>query len=336
MLIRNPLVLTSLMRTVIALLCCSAFLTTAWAQEPANRHLEYPTYFAPANGLSIAYQDFGDPNDEAVVLIMGLGAQLIHWQDEFVFKLVDAGYRVIRFDNRDIGLSEKLYTESTPGLITGIRYKLGMSLGAPYHLDDMAADTIGLLDHLNIEQAHVAGISMGGMIAQILAAQYPTRILSLTSIMSSSGAEHLPQGSYQMEKRDRDRLSREQALQEIVKVTKAIYAKPSSLSDAEWLADAARAYDRSHYDDGFARQFWAILDSGDRVAMLRSVEQPSLVIHGQLDPLVPLEHGQHTADSIPGSTLVVLDDMGHFMGLEHHDRIVAAMLPILQRGATQR
>ena len=146
----------------------------------SERHPEFPTYFANSNGISIAYQDFGDPNDETVLLVMGLGAQLIHWNDDFVMKLVDAGYRVIRFDNRDMGLSEKFYDEPTIGIITGIRYKLGLSLNAPYHLDDMAADGIGLLDHLKIDKAHIAGVSMGGMIAQIMAGKYPDRVLSLT------------------------------------------------------------------------------------------------------------------------------------------------------------
>lgn len=295
------------------------------------RHAEFPTYFAHSNGISIAYQDFGDPKDEAILLVMGLGAQLIHWHDDFVLALVDAGYRVIRFDNRDIGLSEKLYTAPTPGIITGLRYKLGMSLDAPYHLQDMAADSIGLLDHLNIEKAHVVGISMGGMIAQIMAGKYPKRILSLASIMSSSGAAHLPPGTLQIAPRDRENLTREEVISQTMVLLKAIYAKESGPDDTQWFSQAARAYDRSHYDDGFARQFWAILDSGDRVQLLRSIQQPTVVIHGKLDPLVPFIHGTHTAATVPDSEFMALEDMGHYMGIEHHQRVLDAVLHNLQK-----
>ncbi len=295
-----------------------------------NRHVEYPTYFAHANGLSIAYQDFGEPDNPAVLLIMGLGAQLIHWQDNFVLGLVNKGYRVIRFDNRDIGWSEKLHGAGTPGILTGIRFKLGMGLGAPYLLDDMAADAIGLLDHLQIQQAHIAGVSMGGMIAQIMAGKHPERVLSLTSIMSSTGRKGLPEGTLKVEMRDREGLSRDEILQDIVRASKAIYAKDSTRSEAEWLARAARGYDRNHYDDGFARQFWAIVDSGDRIKLLNNLKLPSLVIHGSLDPLLPLPHGEDTASNIPGSTFLVLDDMGHYMDEEHHSRVIDAMHTLIQ------
>jgi pimeloyl-ACP methyl ester carboxylesterase len=295
-----------------------------------DRHIEYPTYFAHANGISIAYQDFGDPADPAIILVMGLGAQLIHWQDEFVMKLVDEGYRVIRFDNRDIGLSEKFYDAGTPGLFTALRYKLGMSLGAPYHLNDMAADGIGLLDHLQIDKAHVAGISMGGMIAQLMTANYPDRILSLTSIMSTTSREGLPEGTISVGSRDRDEMTRDEVLLEIVNASKAIYGLDTPYSDEEWLTKAARGYDRSHYDEGFARQFWAIVDSGDRIKELNSITQPSLVIHGRADPLIPLEHGIDTAENIANSKLVVLDDMGHYMDLPHHDRVLEPMLELME------
>lgn len=315
----------------LAIIIVSLFIVPSSYGAPApERHVEYPTYFASANGISIAYQDFGNASDPAIILVMGLGAQLIHWKDDFVLALVDAGYRVIRFDNRDAGLSEKFYKLGTPGLITGLRFKLGMSLGAPYHLDDMAADAVGLMDHLHIDRAHVAGISMGGMIAQIMTAKYPDRILSLTSIMSSTSREGLPEGSFKIESRDRETMSRDEILSELVKASKAIYAHPNPLTEEEWEARAARGYDRSHYDDGFARQFWAILDSGDRIELLGSIKQPSLVIHGRLDPLLPLPHGTDTAEAIPNAKFLILDDMGHYMDTPHHDRVLADMLPLMQ------
>lgn len=320
---------TSLQKLVIVLFTC-LFYSTMLAAPIAERHKEFPTYFAHANGLSIAYQDFGDPNDPAVVLIMGLGAQLIHWQDDFVLALAAAGYRVIRFDNRDIGWSEKLHQAGSPGFITGLRFKLGLSLGAPYHLSDMAADAIGLLDHLDIQEAHVAGISMGGMIAQIMTANYPDRILSLTSIMSSSGKKGLPEGTVQIQMRERDGLTREQILDDMVAASKAIYAAESKLDDEVWRARAIRGYDRNHYDKGFARQYWAILDSGDRLDLLNSITQPSLVIHGALDPLLPLPHGVNTAENIPNSKFIVLNDMGHYMDKEHHARVLSAMFDIMK------
>lgn len=324
------------MRRIIFLVLIFYNLNTVAAQaqhtqlEPEQVQ-EYTTYFAHSNGISIAYQDFGDKSNEVVLLVMGLGAQLIHWNDDLVMALVDAGYRVIRFDNRDAGLSEKFYKESTPGLLTGLRYKLGMDLNAPYTLSDMAADGIGLLDHLEIKQAHVAGVSMGGMIAQLMTSEYPDRILSLTSIMSSSGAEHLPEGTLKIEDRDRENLTREEIIQLGIATMKAIYAKETDHSDEYWYSISARTYDRSHYDDGFARQFWAIADSGDRVEALKSITQPTVVIHGDIDPLIPIEHGRHTADNITNAEFVTLDDMGHSMGSEHLQRVLDAMLRTMQK-----
>ncbi|NNC99623.1 MAG: alpha/beta hydrolase [Gammaproteobacteria bacterium] len=311
---------------LVMLLVCN----TGLSAEPA-RHQEFPTYFAHVNGISVAYQDFGAEDAPVVLLVMGLGGQLIHWNDRFVQQLVAAGYRVIRYDNRDVGLSEKFLDYPTPGMLTFVRFKLGMGLGAPYHLDDMAADGVALLDHLHISKAHVAGLSMGGMIAQIMAASYPQRISSLASIMSSSGAAHLPAGTFKVENRDRADLSREEIIQQSITAAKAIYAKDSGLSDEQWYAFSARGYDRSHYDDGFSRQYWAILDSGDRVELLKTIRQPTVVIHGKIDPLLPFEHGQHTASLVENSSLVAIEDMGHFIGVEHNSRIIQAILDNIQR-----
>jgi len=323
------------MRHLICLLMifsANLFSTNALAQQTTQpRHIEYPTYFAHSNGISIAYQDFGNVDHPAILLVMGLGAQLIHWNDELVFSLVNSGYRVIRFDNRDVGLSEKLYEASTPGILTFLRFKIGMSLGAPYHLDDMAKDAVGLLDHLGIRRAHVVGASMGGMIAQIMAANYPQRVASLGSIMSTSGAAHLPEGSMSIGAFDRSGITREERIQETIQLLKGINAQRAGISDAQWYMSTARGYDRSYYADGGGRQLWAILDSGDRVQLLQSIQQPTVVIHGRQDPLIPIAHGEHTAQLISDSILVPIADMGHFITKDDQAQIVKAIIENIQR-----
>jgi pimeloyl-ACP methyl ester carboxylesterase len=284
------------------------FFTLADASQA--RHVEYPTYTAHANGLSIAYQDFGEPSNGTILLVMGLGAQLITWNDELVLGLADAGYRVIRFDNRDIGWSEKFHKLPTPGIFTGIRYKLGFSLGAPYKLNDMAADANGLLEFLEIDRAHVVGVSMGGMIAQIMAAKYPERVASLTSIMSTSGAKHLPVSSVEI-----DFSAAGKTRDEVISGTVSLIGKfggSAATMDQDLLRQKiSRSYDRSHYPDGSSRQLWAIADSGDRVELLKSVKQPTLVLHGKEDTLIPFQAGAHTAELVQGSKFVLLEGMGH-------------------------
>jgi len=260
-----------------------------------------------------------------------LGGQLIHWDDEFVMSLVDAGYRVIRYDNRDTGLSQKYHDAPTPGMFAFIKYKLGLSTNAPYKLRDMAADAIGLLDQLDIEQAHIVGISMGGMIAQILAAEYPDRVSSLTSIMSTSGAEHLPQGSAQLDFRDRSEMSREEILQQSVEMFRPIFGGNIELTEEEIYQSSARAYDRMSYDPGFSRQLWAIIDSPDRVELLKTIQQPTVVIHGKADPLVPYVHGEHTAQMVPGSKLVLLDGMGHRIDRESRPKVINEILAVIAK-----
>ena len=317
------------MRIISAITLCFILVATpVFSQQ--ERHVEYPTYFTHANGLSIAYQDFGTADKGTILLVMGLGAQLIAWNDDFVQRLVDAGYRVIRFDNRDVGWSEKLYEESTPGIITGIRFKLGMSLGAPYKLDDMAGDAIGLLDALNIQEAHVVGASMGGMIAQIMAARYPNRVQSLTSIMSSSGAAHLPQGTVTINMPTGDQ-TREQSINATVDLVSQFGGSIGELDREVLFKRIARYYDRSHYAPGGARQFWAILDSGDRVELLKSIKQPTLVMHGIEDTLVPFSHGEHTAEMVQGSKLVALENMGHSLDEASIPTMVAEIVAIAEQ-----
>lgn len=316
------------MRSLLALSLFTLFLLNASITHAARaEQVEYPTYYAHVNNISIAYQEFGDPEHETILLVMGLGAQLIHWDDDIVWRLVDAGFHVVRFDNRDAGWSTKLYNESTPGLMTGLRYKLGMSLGSPYKLDDMAADAHGLLEYLDVKKAHVVGLSMGGMIAQIMAARYPQTVKTLTSIMSSSGAEHLPAGTIELDLAD-ESPNREEAISNTAIIGQQLDGSVAELNEAQWKALAARGYDRAHYPEGFARQFWAILDSGDRVELLKSIKQPSLIIHGKEDFLLPYQHGEHTAESIPGSRLILIDGMGHFLDKINKTLVIEEIIKI--------
>ncbi len=298
------------------------------ASEEVN-FVEYPTYSAHVNNVSIAYQQFGEQNDETILLVMGLGAQLIHWDDDFVLDLVNAGYRVIRFDNRDVGFSQKMYLSDEPGFMTGIRFKLGWSLNAPYKLDDMAADAIGLLDHLKVKKAHVVGASMGGMIAQIMAANYPDRVATLTSIMSTSSAAHLPAGDIEVQPRPKD-ITREQHIRDATAFWKVMGGQRNNYSDEQWWAVNARGYDRMYYPPGFSRQLWAILDSGDRVDLLKTIQQPTLVIHGSADRLLPLAGGEHTAELVSGSKLVVIDGMGHYIDKQSKPQIVKEILGLIE------
>jgi pimeloyl-ACP methyl ester carboxylesterase len=314
------------MHHLISTLFTLCIFASANANQP--RHVEYPTYSAHVDGLSIAYQDFGEPENGTILLVMGLGAQLITWNDELVLGLVDAGYRVIRFDNRDVGWSEKFYDLPVPGVVTGIRYKLGLSLGAPYKLDDMAADAYGLLVHLNIERAHVVGASMGGMIAQIMAAKYPERIASLTSIMSTSGAKHLPEGSVEVDFSARGN-SRDEVINSTVSLVRKFGGSIATLDQDLIRQRISRAYDRSYYPDGSARQLWAIADSGDRVALLKTVKQPTLVLHGKEDALIPFQAGEHTAELVHGAKLVLLEGMGHSIDQANIPIIIKEILALV-------
>jgi pimeloyl-ACP methyl ester carboxylesterase len=316
----------------ILILLLSTVVLNFWSPAYSNdtRVAEFPTYTALANGISIAYQDFGDADDEVVLLVMGLGAQLITWDDQIVHSLVAEGYRVIRFDNRDAGWSEKFYHAPNPGWTTGLRYKLGMELNPPYQLEDMADDAHALLSFLNIQRAHVVGASMGGMIAQIMTAKYPETVMSLTSIMSTSGADHLPQGSVQPSLGS-SAVTRDEKIQEMVDFVKQFGGTVGTLTDEQWYSRIARSYDRSHYGPGTARQMWAIAGSGDRVELLKTISQPTVVIHGADDKLIPYQGGEHTASLIENSKFVLLDSMGHRIDSHNRTQIIAEILEVIDR-----
>ena len=270
-----------------------------------------------ANNIQIKVEDSAPnaPDQPVVLLIMGLGMQLIAWPPGFVRGLINAGFRVVRFDNRDIGLSEKFGTMGSPNLLwSGLKYKLGLPIKAPYRLHDMALDALGVLDALGITKAHIVGVSMGGMVAQRVALHAPQRTLSLTSIMSSSGARGLPQATSAV---TRQMLSRpagkgkQAAIDHSVKLFQAI-GSPGFPMDVAFLRERVTAsYERSFNPDGLVRQMVAIVADSTRAADLAKVSVPTLVLHGRADPLVPFACGQDTAKRIPGARLVGIDGMGH-------------------------
>jgi pimeloyl-ACP methyl ester carboxylesterase len=260
-----------------------------------------------ANGISLAYDTFGEPGRPTILLVMGLGAQMITWHEDFCRALA-AGHFVIRFDNRDVGESQWL--EGTPDLTA---CAAGDTSSAVYSLEDMADDAVGLLDALGIAAAHVVGASMGGMIAQTLAIAHPDRVLSLTSIMSTTGEPGIAQPTEQAltilvspPARDRD-----EAMERAVEARRVIGSPGFTRDEQEIRERAGLAWDRGVNAAGFMRQVAAVYRSGDRTPALRSLEVPALVAHGEADQLVPVDGGRATAAAIPGAELWTVPGMGH-------------------------
>jgi pimeloyl-ACP methyl ester carboxylesterase len=265
----------------------------------------------PANGIQLCYQEMGDPEGEPLVLIMGLATQMIAWDEVFCGMLAERGFRVVRFDNRDIGRSSRIQSAGVPNVLD-----LLVGRGQPeYRLRDMAADTVGLMDHLGIEAAHVVGASMGGMIAQCTAIGHPARVRSLCSIMSTTGSRRVGHPSYKtfgllLGKPPRER---EAAIERVIKTFKTI-GSPGYPFDEERIRDlAGRSFDRGHSQAGIARQLHAITASGDRTHQLRKLDLPAVVIHGKSDVLVNPSGGRATARAIPNARLKMIEGMGHDM-----------------------
>jgi pimeloyl-ACP methyl ester carboxylesterase len=266
-----------------------------------------------ANNLQIEYESFGDESAPTILLIMGLGAQLGRWNIELCQALVDRGYRVIRFDNRDCGLSSKLDAAGVPDI--GAALRRGMPLTAAYTLEDMAADCVGLLDALGIPQAHIVGASMGGAIAQIVAALYPQRTLSLTSIMSTSSHPDLPpptpaaaQALFAPLPATRDQ---ESLVEDAIRRQLAV-ASPEYPSCPQRLRSLfVEEHERGFHPRGVTRQLAAFLASGDRRKLLATIRVPTLVLHGADDPLIPVACGHDVAAHIPGARMRVIEGMAH-------------------------
>jgi pimeloyl-ACP methyl ester carboxylesterase len=267
-----------------------------------------------ANNIQIEYETFGNPSSPPLLLIIGLGGQAIYWDESFCRQLVDAGLYVIRFDNRDAGLSTKMDQAGTPDLMDVVgKLMSGQKVTPPYTIEDMAADAVGLLDGLGIEKAHICGMSMGGMIAQALAIGYPQRLLSLTSIYSTTGNPDLPRGKPEvmmllLSPPPRDR---EPFIEFSLNLFKAVTGPGFGL-DEKWVRNmVGLSYDRSFCPQGEVRQLVAIMTQGNRKAGLKGVKVPTLVIHGDADPLVPVEAGKDTAEAVPGAKLKIIEGMGH-------------------------
>ena len=282
------------------------------------------------NGVTLEYETHGDKADPAILLIMGLGAQLTLWPIELVEALVARGFFVIRHDNRDIGLSTKFIEAGVPDMQSVVMALMGgKKPDIPYTLSDMAGDAVAVLDAAGVTKAHVVGASMGGMIAQLVAIEHPERVLSLTSIMSTTGNPMLPPARPEAMAALTAPISPQASLAEVLTrgamVSKAI-GSPAYPSDAQRLAERIeRDFKRSFHPTGPARQMAAIVADGDRRDRLKSVTAPTLVIHGADDPLVPVEGGRDTAASIPGARLVEIPGMGHDLPLALVETIAEAI-----------
>jgi pimeloyl-ACP methyl ester carboxylesterase len=265
---------------------------------------------APANGIELCYQEMGDTDGEPLVLVMGLATQMIAWDPDLCSILADRGFRVVRFDNRDVGRSTKIDAAGVPSRLDMLS---GRRATAPYLLRDMARDTFGLMDHLEVESAHVAGASMGGMIAQTMAIERPERVRSAVSIMSTTGSRWVGMPSFKAfgALMAAPPKNRDEMIARTLRTFRVI-GSPGFAFDEERVREIAGcSYDRGHSTAGVVRQLHAILASGDRTRALRELDLPATVIHGSKDPLVRPSGGRATARAIPGARLRIIDGMGH-------------------------
>lgn len=295
-----------------------------------------------ANGIDIAVEDTAEINPQdldaytrpAVLLIMGLGMQLVAWPPQLIEALVDAGFRVIRMDNRDIGLSQHFDHMGKPNILwAGLKYKLGLKVHAPYTLEDMAQDALGVLDVLGVERAHVVGVSMGGMVAQRVAIAAPQRVVSLTSIMSSSGAKGLPQARPEVTRvllKRPESHAPDAVVDHYVRLFKAIGSPAYPVPEDDMRKRILRGVERSFHPEGTLRQMMAIVADTKRASQLAGITSPTLVLHGRADPLVPYAHGEDTAARISGARLVGFDGMGHDLPPEPVAQMLDELIPHLQ------
>src|SRR5580700_7896604 len=291
---------------------------------------EKATKVGPA-AIDIAYQRLGNPDVPVVLLIMGVAAQSIHWPDAFCHALVDRGLQIIRFDNRDIGLSTHLTDAPPPNLPAALAGDLS---SVSYTLSDMAADAVGLLDALGFKKAHVVGASMGGAIAQTMAIEHPDRVRSLTSMMSTTGNMRVGQPSPEALRTvfsGAPPTTRDQVIQQMVRAFRAVGSPGYPADEKEVAARAGRAYDRSYDPVGVARQAIASVASGDRTELLRHLEVPTLVIHGLADRMCDVSGGRATAEAIPGAELVLIEGMGHNLPSSLRPQLAAGIAEFVWR-----
>ena len=284
----------------------------------------------PVNGILLEVEDHGPPSGEPLLLVMGLGMQLVAWHEDFVASLVQRGFRVIRFDNRDIGLSQNFDHLGVPNMvIESLKYTLGLKVRSPYSLADMAADAVGVLDALGLRSAHVCGASMGGMIAQRMAIRHPDRVKSLTLMMTTSGSRHLPQPTMKVRSallsRPRNPNDVDSVIAHFVRVYKLIGSPAYPASDAYLTQRLGMSVRRSYRPHGTVRQLVAIAADGDRSRLLGGIKRPTQVLHGQQDPLVPVAAGHDLAAKIPGAQLDLIEGMGHDLPTPLWPRFVAGI-----------
>jgi pimeloyl-ACP methyl ester carboxylesterase len=283
------------------------------------------------NDLEIHYEDMGNPNDPPVLLVMGLGAQLLLWRTGFCKLLVDQGYRVIRYDNRDVGLSSKLHGRRAGGALIPALARSFVGLPSPsvYTLDHMADDAAALLDQLGVGRAHIVGASMGGMIAQIFAARYPERTAALGIIFSSNNSFLLPppapKALLALIKGPAPDSPRDVIVENSVRVSKIIGSPGYPTSEEKLRAEAIEGYERSHYPQGIARHFGAVLGSGSLKRYDRMITAPTVVIHGRADKLMRPAGGRAIAAAIPKARLVLFDGMAHDLPEALWDNIIGEL-----------
>lgn len=281
-----------------------------------------------ANGIQIEYDTFGTPGASPLLLVMGLGAQMIAWDEAFCEQLADAGHHVIRFDNRDVGLSTHLDGAAGGDIMAAMAAQAaGKPVVSAYLLADLADDAAALLGALGIPAAHIVGASMGGMIVQEMAIRHPDRVLTMTSIMSTTGAPDLPPAKPEVMARLMGPVpeGREAIIASAIESSRVFSSTGFPFDEAKVRERAERAYDRRHDPAGMARQLVAILASGSRRERLKRVTAPTLVIHGVADPLVPIEGGRDTAASIAGARMLEIEGMGHDLPVGAWDEIVTAI-----------
>ena len=282
---------------------------------------------AKANGIQIEYETFGDSNSPPLLLIRGLGTQMTDWEEDFCNQFVEKGFFVIRFDNRDVGLSQKFEECGVPDIMAALTALMqGQEIQTPYRLEDMADDAVGLLDTLGIKKAHILGISMGSAITQIIGYRHPSRVLSLIPIMGTTGNPELPPAKPEAMKLLLTPApeEREANIEHYQKTQKVIWGNlPYDEEDIN--KRAAISYDRANYPQGVARQLVATIANGNRKPRLASITAPALVIHGAQDPLIPMEGGKDTAKAIPGADLLIIEGMGHCLPRAAWPQIVEAI-----------
>jgi pimeloyl-ACP methyl ester carboxylesterase len=283
-----------------------------------------------ANNLTIEYEDIGPKDGPVLLLIMGLAAQMTFWPDAMLKAFTDAGFRVVRFDNRDIGLTSKLHGKRAPNPIAQAAATfigLGGSM-APYKLHDMVEDTVGLMDALKIKRAHIVGVSMGGMIGQLMTALHPDRVASLTSIMSGTLNPRLPGPSTKVTvplflSRPKGK-SRDALIDRTMELFSLIRTEGDD--HGEFRAKIEQGFDRSYYPSGVRRQLAAIIATGDLRPHIRKIKAPTLVIHGSKDPLAPVEAGRDSARNIPGARLEIIEGMAHDLPKKFLPRLIALIV----------